>query len=656
MRSIVPRVCFGLVLSCSLPAQAELGHELGIGSITDVGPEAGTAGSFRFRTREEILVVSLRSGVYKSFDGGQSWARRVHGLIAFFGVEPYALSLCQSESAPEIAYLITTQDGISRTPDFGESFEPLVLPPNAALADCAVDPVDPSVVYVLAFFVPSKRILFKSTDAGRTFSEIGEGLERVEQAFQMAVAPTNPEVVYISNAETPGGLYVSSDGGLNFRRLPNAPASDSVYPHPTQDGTLFLVGTNGVFLSTDGGDSFVRVGAGLPDRGNLVFDPSDPSVIYAALSVQGLFRSTDSGLTFERVSGLGEPELLGRGVGAVGVSPGDAQNPPVIYAGTSLGIFRSDDSGATFVPARNGFRATQVQDLAIDGAGRLLVATINSVGLFRSIEPGVYEIISGKLPRETVVGLQAVAAAPDDPDVYLVAGGFSDIGTIFRTGDGGLSWSPAEVSQLPFATRMRMAFAPSDSSRVYVTAGGRFLRSDDGGQSFRDLQPELLGSVAVDPSDPDVVYVGSWSTGRGIFKSPDGGFTLGQLSVRADISAIILDPERPEVLYAGLRAGRVIRSLDGGETFASASVGLLGDRVLGMGIDPKLTTRLFVWMHGAGLFRSDDGADSWTAVETEEAWRRSTAQSGQTALVIEPGTPTRVDLGWGSVLQFVNPE
>jgi len=75
-----------------------------------------------------------------------------------------------------------------------------------------------------------------------------------------------------------------------------------------------------------------------------------------------------------------------------------------------------------------------------------------------------------------------------------------------------------------------------------------------------------------------------------------------------------------------------------------------------MGIDPKLTTRLFVWMHGAGLFRSDDGADSWTAVETEEAWRRSTAQSGQTALVIEPGTPTRVDLGWGSVLQFVNPE
>jgi len=205
MRSIVPRVCFGLALFCFLPAQAGPGEELGIGPITDVGPEAGIAGGFRFRTREEILVVSLRSGVYKSFDGGQNWARRMEGLIAFFGVEPYASSLCQSRSAPEIAYLITLQDGISRTADFGESFEPLVLPPNGDLTDCAVDPANPSVVYVLAFFVtPSKGILFKSTDAGRTFSTIGDGLEGVEQAFQMAVAPTNPEVVYISNAGYPG--------------------------------------------------------------------------------------------------------------------------------------------------------------------------------------------------------------------------------------------------------------------------------------------------------------------------------------------------------------------------------------------------------------------------------------------------------------------
>ena len=388
MRSIVPRVCLGLVLFCFfLPAaQAELRDEFGIGPTTDVGPEAGNALSWVFRAREEILVVSLRSGIYKSLDG-QTWTRSEHGLVTSFGIEPYARSFCQSRSTPEIAYLISLEDGISRTADFGASFEPLVLPPNAVLFDCAVDPVNASAVYALAAYMPPSGILFKSTDAGRTFSTIGAGLETVQLAFQMAVAPTNPEVVYVSDGNTPG-LYVSSDGGLNFRSLPNAPASRSVFPHPTEDGTLFLVGTNGVFLSTDGGDSFERVGAGLPDQGNLVFDPTDPSVIYTALRVQGLFRSTDGGLTFERVSGLGEPELVGQGVTAVGVSPGDAQNPPVVYAATSLGPLRSDDSGATFVPAHSGFRGTQVQDMTVDGAGRLLVATINSLGLFRSIGPG----------------------------------------------------------------------------------------------------------------------------------------------------------------------------------------------------------------------------------------------------------------------------
>jgi hypothetical protein len=54
------------------------------------------------------------------------------------------------------------------------------------------------------------------------------------------------------------------------------------------------------------------------------------------------------------------------------------------------------------------------------------------------------------------------------------------------------------------------------------------------------------------------------------------------------------------------------------------------------------------------LFRSDNSADSWTAVDTGETLRRSTAQAGQTALVIEPGDAVHVYVGNGSVLRFVN--
>lgn len=76
--------------------------------------------------------------------------------------------------------------------------------------------------------------------------------------------------------------------------------------------------------------------------------------------------------------------------------------------------------------------------------------------------------------------------------------------------------------------------------------------------------------------------------------------------------------------------------------------------MIGLGLVPTQPRRLFVWMHAGGLFRSIDGADSWSPVETGEARRRSTTLSGQSTLVIDPSNPERVFLGHASVLQFVN--
>ncbi len=89
-------------------------------------------------------------------------------------------------------------------------------------------------------------------------------------------------------------------------------------------------------------------------------------------------------------------------------------------------------------------------------------------------------------------------------------------------------------------------------------------------------------------------------------------------------------------------------------TFVPADVGLTGDRVLGLAVDPGQPMRLFVWMRAGGLFRSDDGADSWIALDTGEALRRSTVQYGLTGLAIDPRDPERIYMGNGSVLQFIN--
>jgi photosystem II stability/assembly factor-like uncharacterized protein len=200
---------------------------------------------------------------------------------------------------------------------------------------------------------------------------------------------------------------------------------------------------------------------------------------------------------------------------------------------------------------------------------------------------------------------------------------------------------------------MRIAFAPTDSSRVYMVSPSEtngLFRSNDAAKSFDRVAIQPLSSIAVHPRNPDVLYVGN-SFG-GLFKSTDGGLSL-RLIASAPISFIAVDPQSPEVIYAG-SGGSVLRSFDGGQSFSQAGQGLVGDRVLGLGIVPTQPRRLFVWMHAGGLFRSDDGSDSWAPVETEEALRRSTGASGQTALVIDPSDPERVYLGNASVLQFVN--
>ncbi len=653
MRSTIFEIYLALVLLGSISARAERVGGPSNGGVTDVGPEAGLVfhdGSepFLFRGNDEVLVTSGRAGVYKTFNRGESWVRTAPGLLTTAGIEPYTAAFCQSRSAPEIAYAVTLHDGVSRTLDFGESWGRLTLTANPGLLDCAVDPADAAVVYALAYsFDPSfPGLLFKSIDGGGTFSTVGAGLPELQAPEDVAISPTNPQTVYVAARDGKSSLYVSSDGGLNFRALPRAPALPlSILPHPVDDGTLLVSTDNGLFRSVDGGETFAQIGAGFPPSisGTLAFDPSDASVVYVTAGIDGLFRSVDGGLTFEHLSGLGEAELLGLGVTAVGVSRASAEEPPILYAGTSLGPFRSDDGGDTFIPIHNGYRGTQVNDLAIDAAGRLLVAGINSVGAFRSTGPGVYELIGDTLPRYVAVTLQAVAAAPDYPDLYLVAG--ADVidgrALIFRTTDGGGSWSRATVTGDPFfQPGRRIAFAPSDSSRVYlVSPYAGLFRSNDGGQTFDRLSIQALASIAVDPSNPDVLYVGASDT-RGVLKSTDGGRTLQQLPTSGFITDISLDPQQPEVIYAGSRTGAVIRSLDGGLTFAPAGVGLVGDRVLGLRVDPSRPMRLFAWMHGGGLFRSDDRANTWTAVDTGETLRRSTAQAGQTRWRSTAPTPS----------------
>ncbi len=612
----------------------------------EAGPEAGILfNSFLFRRPGEVLGNSGRGGVFTTNSRGERWQRSMRGMTNASGAEASIPGICQALSSPGILYA-ATGDGLYRSDDFAGDWVALAPLANPALTACAVDPRDPDIVYGLASN-GDPNVLVKSIDGGRSFAVVGSGLPLLDQAFQMSVAPTDPATVYIQDFGTYQGLYASHDGGVHFARLDTAPDFPfSVFPSPTADGTLFVV-ADAVYRSSDGGVTFEVVLAALAN--DLSFDPLDSSIVYAAAGTAGLYRSDDGGKTFAPFGRFPADQLGANGVSSVGVQLKGSER--TFYVNTARGNFRSDDGAETFVPIEHGYRGGQVSDLAFDAAGRLLVPLFNSAGMFRSTQAGRYEIAGATLPDDSVFQPAAVAASPEDPDVYVLA----TIGGTFRTSDGGASWTRSDPNLIfPSA---RVAFAPSDAGKVYVVGGFTgLLWSVDGGLSFSRTSSGRFGSLAVDPGNGDVVYIGHWTANRGVLKSTDGGRTLqGTGLTSGNFSALVVDPLDSNVVYAGHRTGGVFRSSDGGVTFEAVNSGLVGAGVLALDIEPA-THHLYVWMVNGGLFRSDDGVAGWTAADTGEALRRSGRTSGRGAIAFDPAHAGHIFLGTRSVIEVHDEE
>jgi photosystem II stability/assembly factor-like uncharacterized protein len=658
------RLGLGLFLLSSTSARPDESES----SVSDVTPELGLAfsnasESFALRGEGGILVTSGRAGFHRSDDAGQSWRRGMRGFVDPQGVEAFAGAFCQAPSAPSTAYGVAGAIGsltifehvYYRTDDFGETWKPLGSIGHVALFDCAVDAKDPRVMYGITQNPGLNAALFKTTDGGHSFAKVGAGLPELGAFPLVRVSLTDPRNVYVVGSPPGEGVYASKDGGLSFQRLPAAPSNSfRLRPHPTQDGTLYVFGDGGLFRSTDFGASFTPLPAAPPNGGFLAFDPADTAIFYVAAGPDGLFRTRDGGTTFTRLGGPAPDQLGGFGVLSVGITH-SRDHRTRLYVSTSFGPLRSDDGGETFLPIHRGYHGAAVTDLGFDATGRLLVGTFHTVGVFRGARPGLpaeYQIIGDKIPNggqgETV---STVAASPVDPDVIIA----NNIVTgLFWTADGGRSWTQSTIHGNP-SQLARMTFAPSDGRRVYlVNPRGRagIYRSDDTGHSFAQLSNERLGAVAVDPSNADVIYAGAWENGRGLFKSTDGGHTLVQLAPPGNFSAIAVDKQNPQTVYAASRDGGVLRSTHGGASWDPAGIGLPGGEVLGLGIDPQRPARLFAWILGRGVFRSDDGAQTWKASNTGEALRRSGIEFARASFAVDPVRSGRVYIGMHGVVQI----
>jgi|SRR5579864_8061682 len=388
--------------------------------------------------------------------------------------------------------------------------------------------------------------VWKSTDGGLSWHAMTDKVKDMSPSIgAIAVAPSDPNVIYAGTGEAcirgdiiaGNGVYKSTDGGKTWTAsgLQDTVAIGRLIVHPRNADIAYVAalghpfGPNserGIFRTTDGGKTWTKVLYKDENTGgiDLAFDPANPNIIFAALwqarrspwgmdsggPGSGLYRSTDGGSTWKRLSGHGLPEgILGR-IG-VAVAYGNSNRIWALIEADKGGLFRSDDGGENWTLANSDRqyrqRAFYYTHVFADPRSPDGVYVLNT-GMYRSNDAGrTFRPI--RVPHGDNHGLWI---DPANPERMIES---NDGGANVST-NGGASWT-AQSNQ-PTAqfyhvvTDNRFPYylygAQQDNSSVGIASA-----SERGGIDRPNWYPVgggESGYIAPDPHDPEIVYAGSY--------------------------------------------------------------------------------------------------------------------------------------------------
>ncbi|MEO8448981.1 MAG: glycosyl hydrolase [Gemmatimonadota bacterium] len=502
-------------------------------SWRNIGPNRGgrsIAASGTPTRRNEYYFGAVGGGLWKTTDGGVSWAPVTDGQIRSSSVGALAVS----ESNPDVVYIgmgetefrgnIMQGDGIYKSTDAGKTWKHVGLGAVQAVARIRVDRTNPDLVYAAAFgkpYAPSaERGIYRSKDGGKRWERI---LFRNDSTagIDLSIDPNNSNILFaalwqayrtpwtMSSGGAGSGLFKSTDGGdswVEITRNPGLPkgviGKIGVAVAPAVPGRVWAIVENdsgGVFRSDDGGATWKRTNADRKLRQRAFYysriyaDPKDKDRVYVLNT--SMYRSADGGNTFEEIPAPhGDNHDLW-------IDPNDPER-----------MINANDGGGTVTvngaktwtslrfPTAQAYHVATTKDFPYHVCGAQQDNSTfcvpshgwgNLTDLFESPGDFFYDAGGGESGY--------IAPDPRDPNIFFAGSQGALLTRVDRSNGEGrdvqvyprfFSGEPASALPERWQWTYPIVFSPVDPNIIY-TSSQHLWKSTNDGQSWERLSPDL---------------------------------------------------------------------------------------------------------------------------------------------------------------------
>ncbi len=519
------------------------------------------ANVFTINISEGIIYIGTANGIFKSAVPGDNWTQ--------VGLTKQVFSIAWNSSGDIFA---GTVSGMYRSTDEGNNWTEI----NSGISSGG------RVVRTILsvpngdIFIGTNDGIYKTTNNGNYWIRYEPIVESVRK-----ITSTSSGYLVACTYSNIGKFYTSSDNGISWvHKWTNDDGLNTLTVNYSNDNIYAGTAYDGIFVSTDLGDSWNKISGGVPNDNAGTVCISAAGYIYDGTWGDGIFRTTNGGNEWEQINrGFSYQAIVRLAVGA----------NDIVYSGTHYGIFRSTDDGSSWYESNTGLLSTDIYSIAINSDGYIFAGQ-GVYGVARSTNQGISW-------NDLGLGIDMVLAVSFNADGHIFAGTYSS--GIYRSTNNGLSWEQVNNG---LTTSYISCIIVDTNQAIYAGTDVGIFKSTTNGSNWELV---TAGTTLANVWALTINHLGDFfagTIGGGIFRSTDGGENWEEKNNGLTNTQVFCIVGNQGNLFAGTLGGGVFKSTDNGDLWVEANEGLLDPGIYSLALNSN--DYIFAGTFSRGVYKS----------------------------------------------------